>query len=154
MGRQALRSNARHERTPPPATLFPLEEAVRSIPRAAGTGWALYFGNALEAYDAWPVPATIVSDGAYGVGGFHGDPRTPEGLPEWYRPHVAAWSRRAAPATTLWFWNTEIGWATVHPVLVAHGWEYVQTIVWDKSIPHIAGNVNGDTIRGRAWRMW
>ena len=28
-----------------------------------------------------------------------------------------------------------------------HGWEYVQTIVWDKGIAHIAGNVNGTTIR-------
>jgi len=50
-------------------------------------------------------------------------------------------------ATTLWFWNTEVGWATVHPLLVEHGWEYVQTIVWDKGVAHVAGNVNGDTIR-------
>ncbi len=27
------------------------------------------------------------------------------------------------------------------------GWEYVQAIIWDKGISHIAGNVNGDTIR-------
>ncbi|MCY4193617.1 MAG: site-specific DNA-methyltransferase, partial [bacterium] len=27
------------------------------------------------------------------------------------------------------------------------GWDYVQTIVWDKGIGHIAGNVNGGTIR-------
>src|SRR5690606_1700911 len=55
--------------------------------------------------------------------------------------------KAAQPATTLWFWNTEIGWATVHPLLAEQGWEYVQTIVWDKGIAHIAGNVNGDTIR-------
>ena len=36
---------------------------------------------------------------------------------EWYRPHVETWSRAARPATTLWFWNTELGWATVHPLL-------------------------------------
>ena len=47
----------------------------------------------------------------------------------------------------MWFWNTEIGWATVHPLLARQGWEYVQTILWDKGIGHIAGNVNGDTIR-------
>jgi hypothetical protein len=107
----------------------------------------LHRGDALEAYGSWPSPNTIVSDGAYGVGGFPGDPRTPDGLIEWYRPHVEAWSRRANAATTLWFWNTEIGWATVHPLLAQHGWEYVQVLVWDKGIRHIAGNVNGDTIR-------
>lgn len=107
----------------------------------------LFHGDALEAYAAWPAPNTIVSDGAYGVGGFPGDPRTPEGLAEWYRPHVEAWSRRANPATTLWFWNTEIGWATVHPLLASNGWEYVQAITWDKGIRHVAGNVNGETIR-------
>ena len=48
----------------------------------------------------------------------------------------------------MWFWNTEIGWAAVHPLLASHGWEYVQAIIWDKGIWHIAGNVNGDTIRG------
>lgn len=104
-------------------------------------------GDVLEAYLDWPAPDLIVSDGAYGVGGFPGDPRTPEGLTEWYEPHVAHWSKAAKPATTLWFWNTEIGWATVHPLLQAHGWEYVQTIVWDKGVAHIAGNVNGSTIR-------
>lgn len=107
----------------------------------------LHIGNVLHAYDAWPAPAVIVSDGAYGVGGFPGDPRTAEGLADWYRPHIEAWSRHAIPATTLWFWNTEVGWATVHPLLVEHGWEYVQTIVWDKGVAHVAGNVNGETIR-------
>jgi site-specific DNA-methyltransferase (adenine-specific) len=107
----------------------------------------LYDGDALEAYSGWPAPSLIVSDGAYGVGGFPGDPRTPDDLRAWYAPHVESWSKQSIPATTLWFWNTEIGWATVHPLLAEHGWEYVQTIVWDKGIAHIAGNVNGDTIR-------
>lgn len=107
----------------------------------------LHHGEALDAYREWPSPTAIVSDGAYGVGGFPGDPRTPETLADWYRPHVDAWTKYARPSTTLWFWNTEIGWATVHPVLAEFGWEYVETIVWDKGIAHIAGNVNGDTIR-------
>jgi site-specific DNA-methyltransferase (adenine-specific) len=89
----------------------------------------------------------IISDGAYGVRGFHGDTTGTEGLVEWYRPHVAAWSKAAQPSTTLWFWNTEVGWATVHPLLLQDGWEYVQTITWDKGIAHVAGNVNGRTIR-------
>ena len=112
-----------------------------------GDAWSVHRGDALDAYDDWPVPSTIVSDGAYGVGGFPGDPRTPHGLADWYRPHVEAWAKHARPASTLWFWNTEIGWATVHPLLEEHGWEYVQSIVWDKGVGHIAGNVNGDTIR-------
>jgi DNA modification methylase len=103
--------------------------------------------DALRAYGQWPAPAVIVSDGAYGVRGFHGDPTGPSELASWYRPHVEAWSRAAKPATTLWFWNTEVGWATVHPLLEASGWEYVQLIIWDKGVQHIAGNVNGKTIR-------
>ena len=107
----------------------------------------LHEGPAEEVYEDWNAPDLIVSDGAYGVGGFPGDPRTPKGLQAWYADHVTAWSERAHPATTLWFWNTEIGWATVHPLLAKEGWEYVQTILWNKGIAHIAGNVNGDTIR-------
>jgi DNA methylase len=113
----------------------------------AQPAYLLHRGDALDAYRTWPTPMAIISDGAYGVRGFHGDPVGTEGLVNWYRPHIEAWSRLAVPATTLWFWNTEIGWATVHPLLVQHGWEYVQAITWDKGIGHIAGNVNGKTIR-------
>lgn len=109
--------------------------------------WSVFRGDALDAYPHWPTPSVIISDGAYGVGGFPGDPRTTEGLVDWYEPHVELWSKHARAASTLWFWNTELGWATVHPVLVRYGWEYVQTIVWDKGVAHIAGNVNSDTIR-------
>ena len=80
--------------------------------------------DALTRYELWPAPTVIISDGAYGVAGFPGDPPTPAGLAEWYEPHVRAWLARALPETTLWFWNTEIGWATVHPILARHGWEY------------------------------
>ncbi|MFI7522272.1 DNA methyltransferase [Micromonospora globbae] len=107
----------------------------------------LHRGDALAAYGEWPSPHTIISDGAYGVRGFHGDTVGPEELADWYRPHVAAWSSMAIPSTTLWFWNTEVGWANVHPLLQQSGWDYVQTITWDKGISHIAGNVNGKTIR-------
>jgi site-specific DNA-methyltransferase (adenine-specific) len=54
---------------------------------------------------------------------------------------------RALPETTLWFWNTEIGWASVHPTLVEHGWEYRSCHIWDKGIGHIAGNANSKTLR-------
>ena len=114
---------------------------------AGDAAYVLHRGNALDAYSRWPGPATIVSDGAYGVRGFHGDTTGPDGLVMWYKSHVEAWSRAAHPATTLWFWNTEVGWATVHPLITAHGWDYVQAVTWDKGIAHIAGNVNGKTIR-------
>lgn len=109
--------------------------------------WTLYRGDALDAYGSWPKPSTIVSDGAYGLHLFPGDPPTVDGLIDWYRPHVEAWSAAATPATTLWFWNSEVGWATVHPLLVANGWEYETAHIWDKGIAHIAGNVNGASIR-------
>jgi site-specific DNA-methyltransferase (adenine-specific) len=89
----------------------------------------------------------IIVDGPYGVGSFPGDPVSHQDLPEWYRTHVAHWSERALPETTLWFWNTEIGWASVHPTLVEHGWEYRSCHIWDKGIGHIAGNANSKTLR-------
>jgi DNA modification methylase len=107
----------------------------------------LHDGDALEAYPEWPTPDCIMVDGPYGVGGFFGDPRTPESLAEMYRPHIKQWTMAAKLSTTLWFWGTEIGWATVHPVLAEHGWEYVQAVHWDKGVGHVAGNVNGKTIR-------
>lgn len=70
--------------------------------------------RAEEVYEKWPRPDLIVSDGAYGIGGFPGDPMDVDGLEDWYAEHVSAWSKHVHPATTLWFWNTEVGWATVH----------------------------------------
>ncbi len=104
-------------------------------------------GDSLNLYSGWDTPTVIISDGGYGVLGFEGDTSDHLALPDWYEPHVAAWSQRATPRTTLWFWNSEIGWAAVHPVLEAHGWRYVNANVWNKGKGHIAGNVNTRTIR-------
>jgi hypothetical protein len=104
-------------------------------------------GDVLDHYAAWPAPAVIISDGAYGVTGFPGDPASPDELPAWYTPHLAAWSRAALPNATLWFWGTEIGWATMHPQLVASGWLYRGLNVWDKGLAHVAGNTNTLTLR-------
>lgn len=109
--------------------------------------WHLYKGDALKVYSHWDTPNCIISDGAYGVGGFPGDPRTPEDLGLWYEPHIEQWSKYATLGTTLWFWNTEIGWANVHPILEANGWQYEFTNVWNKGIGQVAGNVNSKTIR-------
>ncbi len=107
----------------------------------------LHFGDVLDVCHKWPSPDCIIVDGPYGVGGFFGDPRTHETLNDWYEPHIKVWSEKSQLSTTLWFWGTEIGWATVHPKLDDYGWEYVQTIHWNKGKGHIAGNVNGNTIR-------
>ena len=109
--------------------------------------YVLHSGDVLDAYQKWPAPNCIISDGAYGVRGFHGDTTDEDGLVDWYRPHIQQWTELSPPGTALWFWGTEIGWATVHPELKRQGWDYVQTVVWDKGISHIAGNVNGKTIR-------
>lgn len=107
----------------------------------------LFCGNALSAYESWPSPTLIVSDGPYGVGSAHGDLSASKDLPAFYEPHVAAWSSAATLRTSLWFWGTEVGWATVHPLLTAHGWRYMRCCVWDKGIAHIAGNCNVATLR-------
>jgi len=103
--------------------------------------------DALDCYPEWPSPTTIVSDGGYGVLGFEGDTSDHMELPEWYEPHISRWSAASTPLTTLWFWNSEIGWAAVHPVLERHGWRYVGCNIWNKGKSHIAGNINTAKIR-------
>lgn len=136
------------------AEYLPFTPRPRQPPKEARRGTAytrdgvtLHHDDALKLYATWPEPVCIISDGAYGVAGFPGDPPTHEGLADWYRPHVEAWSARATPLTTLWFWNTEVGWATVHPVLIANGWKYVACNVWNKGAGHVAGNANTKTLR-------
>src|SRR5437016_5248998 len=61
----------------------------------------LFNADALSLYEQWDQPTVIVADGPYGIGGFPGDPPTVDSLCDWYEPHVRAWSRFAAPSTTL-----------------------------------------------------
>lgn len=112
-----------------------------------GSDIHLFLGDSLDHYKEWPSPEVIVSDGGYGILGFEGDTSDHFDLPKWYEPHIIAWSEYATPKTTLWFWNSEIGWATVHPILERHGWRYVNCNVWNKGKGHIAGNVNTTKIR-------
>ena len=108
---------------------------------------SLHLGNSLNHYAQWDTPTVIVSDGAYGILGFEGDTSDHLSIADWYEPHIQAWSQHATAQTTLWFWNSEIGWATVHPILERHGWRYVNANVWNKGKAHIAGNVNTAKIR-------
>jgi site-specific DNA-methyltransferase (adenine-specific) len=104
-------------------------------------------GDSLDLYELWERPTVIVSDGGYGVLGFEGDTSNHMALPNWYEDHIRAWASYALPSTTLWFWNSEIGWAAVHPVLERYGWRYVNCNIWNKGKGHIAGNVNTTKIR-------
>lgn len=117
------------------------------IDRWTDTHVTLCLGDSLNHYADWDTPQVIVSDGAYGILGFEGDTSDHLGVADWYEPHIQAWSARATGQTTLWFWNSEIGWAVTHPVLERHGWRYVNANVWNKGKAHIAGNVNTAKIR-------
>ena len=108
---------------------------------------AVHLAPVESLYADWPTPVCIIVDGPYGLSGYPGDLPTVSNIVEWYRPHVAEWSARSTPETTLWFWNTELGWATVHPLLVAYGWEYRSCHIWDKGLGHVAGNANTKTLR-------
>jgi len=110
-------------------------------------GITIHHGNSLDLYSKWPKPTVIISDGPYGLGSYDGDPPTIEKLVEIYEPHVKSWSTSSQPETTLWFWNSELGWATVHPLLVKHGWKFVSCHIWNKGLAHVAGNSNTKTLR-------
>ena len=108
---------------------------------------SIHFDQAEKLYGDWPSPTCIISDGPYGVSGFPGDCHDAKSLHAWYEPHVKEWSKRSTAETTLWFWNTEVGWANVHPLLAAEGWEYRCCNIWDKGLGHVAGNANTQTLR-------
>lgn len=118
----------------------------------------LYAGKVQDVYAKWPAPDLIVADGATlsamnlsaalntaplsesasepnaavaSAGGVGGCAPLSD-FCTWYQPHIAAWAKAAKPSTSLWLWNTEIGWASLHPQLQAAGWEFVQLVVWNK----------------------
>ena len=107
----------------------------------------IHFGKAESLYNVWPAPVCIISDGPYGISGYPGDLHCVTDLMDWYKPHLTKWSERANAQTTLWFWNSELGWATVHPLISESGWEYRCCHIWDKGISHVAGNSNTTTLR-------
>lgn len=140
------------ERKHTPTSTVGRGRTVKEVAASDVTTWSdefisVWHGDSLEYYGQWQTPTVIVSDGGYGVLGFEGDTSDHLGLPQWYEPHVAAWSQYATPLTTLWFWNSEIGWAAVHPILERHGWRYINANIWNKGKGHIAGNVNTTKIR-------
>ena len=148
----AARSTHTKRRAPTPTSTVGRGRAVKGPIAPSADEYrdnlvAASLGDSLDFYRKWKRPTVIVSDGGYGVLGFEGDRSDHLGLPEWYRPHIAAWSQFATPQTTLWFWNSEVGWASVHPVLEKFGWRYVNANIWNKGKGHMAGNVNTAKIR-------
>ncbi len=108
-----------------------------------------HHGDGLAIYPTLPADAytLIVSDGAYGIGGFPGDPKSPRGLADWYRPHLEAWDRLAAPSSSLYFWCTPEGCARMLPVVEKYGWRLYSCIRWDKGSSQMA-EMNHATVRG------
>ena len=122
--------------------------AAAKAPIASAKGGAqVVFGDSLEYCGGWAAPTVIVSDGPYGLRSYPGDPPTPEGLASFYEPHLRRWHELALPSCTLWFWNSEQGWANCHRTIEECGWEFRNCHVWDKGMSHVAGNVNTKTIR-------
>lgn len=109
-------------------------------------GVTIYNADVRDLYSEWDRPIAIISDGGYGISGFPGDPPTAEELKNWYEPHIKEWSKKSDPITTLWFWNREIGWAEVHPLLKKN-WKHISCNIWDKGIQHVAGNCNTKKLR-------
>lgn len=145
-------ANAALKTRPTPTSTVGRGRAVKGTITPIQDRWSnglanVFLGDSSKLCQKWPAPQVIVSDGGYGVLGFEGDTSDHLDLPRWYEPHIAAWSKKATPQTTLWFWNSEIGWAAVHPVLERHGWRYMNANIWNKGKGHVAGNVNTAKIR-------
>jgi len=100
-----------------------------------------HLGDGLDIYPTLPADAytLIVSDGAYGIGGFPGDPKSPKALAAWYAPHLEAWDRLAAPSSSLYFWGLPEGCARMLPHVEDAGWRYHHRVVWHKGVASLAG---------------
>lgn len=127
-------------------SLLDIKSIQKSVPKKK-TDIVIEYGDSLRLCDRWDAPTVIVADGPYGLGSYPGDPETPEGLADFYRPFLKKWYELAVPSATLWFWNSEQGWANCHRVIEECGWEFRNCHIWDKGMSHVAGNCNTKTIR-------
>lgn len=108
---------------------------------------SIELGDSLLLCDKWESPTIIISDGPYGLSSYPGDPDSPAKLAEFYKPFLLKWYEKSLPSTTLWFWNSEQGWANCHQMIEECGWEYRNCHIWNKGMSHVAGNCNTKTIR-------
>ena len=108
-----------------------------------------HLGEAADVYTRLePGYTLIVSDGAYGIGGFAGDPTSARKLADWYALHLAAWDRLAAPSSSLYFWGAAEGCARMLVPIEAAGWRYYSRIVWNKGMAALAGRIDSEALRG------
>lgn len=86
----------------------------------------------------------VISDGPYGMVKAAWDrQKGPDGLREWYRPHVEAWGRVCAPAASVYLWGTQRSVRALQPLMEAEGWTWRTCVVWDKTTtPAIIGARN------------
>lgn len=84
------------------------------------------------------VASLAILDGPYFLGKADWD-RAPRGvtLGDVYREHLDDVGRVCGPSASLYLWNTSVGWAELHPLVLARGWVFRRLIVWDK------GNASG-----------
>jgi len=108
----------------------------------------IHEGPAEEFYEeAEPGYSLIISDGAYGMQKAEWDRVKVDALPDWYRHHMEAWTRLAAPAASVYLWNTAEGWARLDPVMRALGWRFRSLITWER--------INSQSQKGyRAYTCW
>ena len=129
------------------AALYPVTSVSVAKKKYEKATVSIEFGDSLKLCESWAAPTVIVSDGPYGLASYPGDPVSPEGLADCYKPFLLKWYERSLPSTTLWFWNSEQGWANCHRMIEACGWEFRNCHIWNKGMSHVAGNCNTKTIR-------
>jgi site-specific DNA-methyltransferase (adenine-specific) len=110
----------------------------------------IWHGNALDVYEQLePGYELVICDGPYGMGKDRTwDPPNVAALPDLYRPHVEAWGRLCAPAASVYLWGTSAGWATLHPLMLEHGWTFRALVTWDKGLQALVGK---DVQAARTW---
>jgi DNA modification methylase len=85
------------------------------------------------------VASLAILDGPYGMSKADWD-RVPRGgtLGDLYAGHLDDVGRVCGASASLYLWNTSAGWAELHPLVLARGWEFAGLIVWYKLGAHPA----------------
>lgn len=74
----------------------------------------------------------VWSDGPYAMGKGDWDKMKPSELPDFYEPHIMAWSELCAPSATIYHWGTAEGEGYVRDVYRRHGWAFHALLIWHK----------------------
>jgi site-specific DNA-methyltransferase (adenine-specific) len=97
----------------------------------------VYEADARKVAETLPegVASCAILDGPFGFAKAAWD-RIPRGgtLGDLYTGHLDDVGRVCAKSASLYVWNTEGGWAELHPLILARGWTFRTLIVWDKGL--------------------